>query len=84
MSDIKGSLSGNSTLHGAIATPQGVSAALSNKVFIKTQIKTVTPGDSVIEVTPDGGFAGLSKVIVEPIPNSYGHIVYDGTTLLVM
>lgn len=82
--NIKGSLSGNSTLHGAIATPQGVSAALSNKVFIKTQIKTITPGDNVVEVTPDGGYAGLSKVIVEAIPNNYGKIVYDGTTLLVM
>ena len=80
---ITGRLSGGATLTGSITAPRGVSAALSNPV-IKTQIKTITPGDEVTEVTPDSGYAGLSKVIVEAIPNNYGQIIFNGTTLMVI
>lgn len=84
MANITGRLSGVSWLHGAITAPQGLSAKLSNNVFIRTQVKVVTPTDEVQEIIPDAGYAGLSRVIVEKVPDSYGHIVYNGSTLLVM
>lgn len=84
MANVTGRVSPAGGLYGAITAPQGVSAKLSNNVFIRTQVKTVTPTDEVQEVVPDAGYAGLSKVIVEKVPDSYGHIVYNGSTLLVM
>ena len=84
MANITGRVSPAGGLYGAITAPQGLSAKLSNNVFIKTQVKTVTPTDEVQEIVPDAGYAGLSRVIVEKVPETYGRIVYNGSTLLVM
>ena len=83
MANITGRLSGVSGLHGAITAPQGLSGKLSNNVFIKTQVKTVTPTDEVQEIIPDAGYAGLSRVIVEKVPNTYGHVIYNGSSILI-
>ena len=83
MANITGRLSGVSGLHGAITAPQGLSGKLSNNVFIKTQVKTVTPTDEVQEIIPDAGDAGLSRVIVEKVPNTYGHVIYNGSSILI-
>ena len=47
------------------------------------QEKTVTPDESAIEVVPDAGWVGLSKVTVAPIPENYGRIVWNGEYILV-
>ena len=39
---------------------------------------------AAVEIFSGGGVADELEVIVEAVPNSYGHIVYNGTTLLVM
>lgn len=44
--------------------------------------KTVTPSDAVQVIEP-GDNERLTKVTVEAVPQSYGHIVYDGEKLTV-
>lgn len=44
--------------------------------------KTVTPSDAVQVIEP-GDNERLTKVTVEAVPTSYGHIVYDGEKLTV-
>lgn len=49
----------------------------------KMQEKSATPSNSRQSVIPDEGYAGLSRVIVEPIPSNYGKITYDGSKIIV-
>lgn len=44
--------------------------------------KTVTPNDTEQIIEP-GDNERLTKVTVAPVPNTYGHIVYDGEKLIV-
>jgi hypothetical protein len=50
---------------------------------VHNQKKTVTPADDAQIVAVDSGYTGLSQVTVEAIPKSYGHIEWDGSTLMV-
>lgn len=61
------------------------------KIRIKTGAKvvrledgrTVTPSEAVQTITPGAEFDGFKSVIVEPIPNNYGMVEYDGTRIFV-
>ena len=55
----------------------GVAAQVHN------QSKSVIPADNQQIIEMDSGYTGLSRVVVEAIPSSYGHITWDGTTLTV-
>lgn len=50
---------------------------------VNNQSKSVTPTDNSQIIEADSGYTGLSRVTVEAIPSSYGHIAWDGTTLKV-
>ena len=47
------------------------------------QSKTVTPTQSTQVIQPDSGYDALDKVTVNPIPDCYGLITWDGSTLTV-
>lgn len=70
-------------LTGKLSKVGGLTGSLSLKVMIKTQTKTVTPTAETQEVYADDGYAGLSKVTVNPIPSNYGRVIYNGNLIIV-
>lgn len=80
---LTGKLSAASTLSASLSAEEGLSGKLSVDIHIKLQTKTVTPQADPQHITADDGFAGLSAVTVGAIPQDYGHIVYNGSYLLV-
>lgn len=80
---LTGKLSKVGGLTGALSAKQGLSGNLSLKIMIKTQTKTVTPTNETQEVYADDGYAGLSKVTVNPIPQNYGRVIYNGNLIIV-
>ena len=75
-------LSAQATLTASLSAQSSLTAALSSDIYIKTQAKTVTPTAEAQEITADDGYAGLSKVTVEAIPQNYGLITYNGYILV--
>ena len=47
------------------------------------QDKTIVPGAEEQTITADIGFGGLSSVKVNAIPQNYGLITWDGSTITV-
>ena len=82
-SGLVGTLSAQPTLFGSLSAPQGMTAFLSSNVHIHLQSKEVIPNAEEQTVVADPGFAGLSAVTVGAIPSDYGHIVYNGSYILV-
>lgn len=82
MSNLKGILSTAGSLTASLSAESSLTASLSSNIFIKTQEKTVTPTAQAQEITADDGYAGLSKVTVNAVPNNYGLITYNGYILV--
>ena len=80
---LKGKLSATSqNLCGALSS---ASASLGGKLSAGylLQDKTIVPGAEEQTITADVGFGGLSSVTISPIPQNYGLITYDGSTITV-
>ena len=80
---LKGKLSATSqNLCGALSS---ASASLGGKLSAGylLQDKTIVPGAEEQIITADVGFGGLSSVTISPIPQNYGLITYDGSTITV-
>ena len=80
---LTGVLSAQPTLSGSLSASQGLSASLSTDIVIKMQYKEISPSADEQYITADDGFAGLNAVKVGAIPQNYGHIVFNGSYLLV-
>lgn len=68
----------NATISGGAV----ISASLLSS-RIRAQKKTAIPTTSRQEITPDAGYNALSAVTVEPIPNNYGEIIWNGAVMIV-
>ena len=80
---LKGKLSATSqNLCGALSS---ASASLGGKLSAGyiLQEKVIVPGADEQTITADVGFGGLSSVTISPIPQNYGLITYDGSTITV-
>ena len=80
---LKGKLTATSaSLHGVLSS---ASASLNGNLSVGyiLQDKVVEPSASEQTITPDVGFGGLASVKVSAIPNNYGLITWNGSTLTV-
>lgn len=80
---LKGKLSATSqNLCGALSS---ASASFNGRLSAGylLQEKTIVPGATDQIVTADIGFGGLSSVKVNAIPQNYGLITWDGSTITV-
>ena len=80
---LKGKLTATSQkLCGALSS---ASASLGGKLSAGylLQDKTIVPGAEEQTITADVGFGGLSSVTISPIPQNYGLISWDGSTITV-
>ena len=80
---LKGKLSATSqNLCGALSS---ASASLNGRLSAGyiLQEKVVVPGAEEQIITADVGFGGLSSVTISPIPQNYGLITYNGSTITV-
>lgn len=80
---LKGKLSATSqNLCGALSPASaGFSGKLSAGYLL--QDKVIIPSAEEQTITADVGFGGLSSVTISPIPQNYGLITYDGSTITV-
>ena len=80
---LKGKLSATSqNLCGALSS---ASASLGGKLSAGylLQDKVIVPGAEEQTITADAGFGGLKSVTISPIPQNYGLISWDGSTITV-
>ena len=80
---LKGKLSAKSQNLNGLLSPKSsfLKGGLSAGYIL--QEKSVTPSSEVQEITADVGYGGLKSVTVSPIPQNYGLITYDGSTITV-
>lgn len=80
---LKGKLSATSqNLCGSLSPASaGFNGKLSAGYIL--QEKVVVPGAEEQIITADVGFGGLSSVTISPIPQNYGLITYNGSTITV-
>ena len=80
---LKGKLSATSqNLCGALSSASASFNGRLSAGYI-LQEKVVVPGAEEQIITADVGFGGLSSVTISPIPQNYGLITYDGSTITV-
>lgn len=80
---LKGKLSATSqNLCGALSSASASFNGRLSAGYI-LQEKVVVPGAEEQIITADAGFGGLSSVKVSAIPQNYGLITYDGSTITV-
>ena len=80
---LKGKLSATSqNLCGALSSASASFNGRLSAGYI-LQEKVVVPGAEEQIITADVGFGGLSSVTIAPIPNNYGLISWDGSTITV-
>lgn len=72
--NLSGGLSGQGTIDGAISMPSIIPEYGGEY--------TITPSDIEQEI-PVGGLVAKQNFIVNPIPQNYGLITWDGSTLTV-
>ena len=80
---LKGKLSATSqNLCGSLSPASaGFNGKLSAGYIL--QEKVVVPGAEEQIITADVGFGGLSSVTISPIPQNYGLVTYNGSTITV-
>jgi hypothetical protein len=62
----------------------GLNGMLSSEpITLPLQEKNAIPSMEEQIITADVGFGGLSSVKIAPIPQNYGLITYDGSTITV-
>ena len=80
---LKGKLSATSqNLCGALSSASASFNGRLSAGYI-LQKKVVVPGAEEQIITADVGFGGLSSVTISPIPQNYGLITYNGSTITV-
>ena len=80
---LKGKLSATSqNLCGALSSASASFNGRLSAGYI-LQEKVVVPGAEEQIITADVGFGGLSSVTISPIPQNYGLVTYNGSTITV-
>ena len=80
---LKGKLTATSASLSGVLSPASASMKGNLSAGYILQDKVVTPSASEQTITPDVGFGGLASVTISPIPNNYGLITWNGSTLTV-
>ena len=70
-------------ISAATQTLTGKITIAAGSTIQKYQTKTVIPTQKEQIITADNSYDALSSVVVEPIPENYGQIIYNGQYLLV-
>lgn len=80
---LKGKLTATSASLSGVLSPASASLKGNLSAGYILQDKVVEPSSSEQTITPDVGFGGLASVKVSAIPNNYGLITWNGSTLTV-
>lgn len=80
---LKGKLTATSANLSGILSPASASLKGNLSAGYTLQDKVVIPTASEQTITPDIGFGGLASVKISAIPQNYGLITWNGTTLTV-
>ena len=83
MDKLAGKLSATSQILCGVLSSDSVTMIGTLSAGCILQDKEVIPSAEEQTITADIGFGGLSSVTISPIPQNYGLITYDGSTITV-